>query len=61
MSRHLHKLTKVFDDITMILILWRHQNATAEKIEGFQGFLLNTSKTVPTDFHQTNVILGNHL
>ena len=35
MGRIRYKLTKKFDDVIVMLILWRHQNATAEKIEGF--------------------------
>ena len=46
MGRNLYKLTKNFDDIIAMLILWRHQNATAEKIDSFRGFGLNISKTV---------------
>ena len=40
------QIDKIFDDVVLMLILWRHQNATAEKIEGFQKFWLNISKTV---------------
>ena len=36
----------MFEDVIVRLILWRHQNATARKIESFRGFLLNISKTV---------------
>ena len=50
MSRNLYKLTKIFDDLIVMLILKRHQNETAEKIESFQGFWLNISKTVQLIF-----------
>ena len=32
MDRDLYKLTKMFDDVIVMLILRRHQNETAEKI-----------------------------
>ena len=38
MSRNLYKLTKSFDDFIVMLILWRHQNVTAEKLKVFEGF-----------------------
>ena len=38
MGRNLYKLIKFFDDVIAMLILWRHQNATADKIECFDGF-----------------------
>ena len=38
MGSNLYKLTKNFDDVIVMLILLRHQNATAEKIVGFRGF-----------------------
>ena len=43
MDRDLYKLTKIFDDGIVMLILWRHQNETAEKIADFLAFWLNTS------------------
>ena len=39
MGRNLYKLRKKFDDVIVMLILWRRQNATAEKIKGFRGDL----------------------
>ena len=33
MGRNRYKLTKIFDDVIVMLILLRHQNATPEKIE----------------------------
>ena len=50
MGRHLHKLMKFFDEVIVMLILWRHQNATTKKVEGFRGFLLNISKTIQLIF-----------
>ena len=38
MGRNLYKLTKRFDEFIAMLILGRHQNATAEKIASFLGF-----------------------
>ena len=40
MGRNLYKLTKFFEFITSSSVL------TAKKVEGFQGFLLNISKTI---------------
>ena len=31
MGKNLYKLTKMFDDVIVMLILWRHQNETAQK------------------------------
>ena len=39
-------IEKHFDHVVVMLILWRHKNATAEKVEGFRGFLLDISRTV---------------
>ena len=39
-----------------MLILWRHQNATAEKNRGFSRVLAEYLKNGSTDFHQTYVI-----
>ena len=61
MGRNLYKLTKIFDDVIVILILWRHQNATAEKVEGFRGFWLNISKTVELIFTKLLLLLGSHI
>ena len=38
MGRNLYKFTKTFDDVIVVLILLRHQNATAEKLDSFLGF-----------------------
>ena len=38
MGRNLYKLIKNVDDVIVMLILGRHQNATAKKVEGFRGF-----------------------
>ena len=56
-GRNLYKLTKLFDDV----ISCCHQNATAIKVEGFRGFLLNISKTVKLIFTKLMSCLGNHL
>ena len=61
MGRNLYKLTKIFDDIIVMLILIRHQNATGKKVEGFRGFLMNISKTVQLIFSKLMPYLGNHL
>ena len=50
MGRNLYKLTKMFDDVIVMLILSRHQKATSKKVEGFRGFWLNISKTVQLIF-----------
>ena len=34
MGINLYELTKVFDGVLTISILWRHQNAAAKKVEG---------------------------
>ena len=61
MGRNLYKLTKTFDDVIVILILWRHQNATAEKVEGFRGFWLIITKTVELIFTKLMSFLGSHI
>ena len=38
MDRNLYKLTKMFDDLIVMLILGRYQNTKAEKVEGVRGF-----------------------
>ena len=38
MGKNLHKLPKNFNDVIVMLILLRHQNATAEKYQVFEGF-----------------------
>ena len=55
MGRNLYKLTKIFDDVIVMLILWRHQNATAEKNRRFSKVLAEYLKNCSTDFHQTFV------
>ena len=50
MGRDPYKLTKIFYDVIVMLILWHYQNTTAEKVEGFQRFWLNISKTVQLIF-----------
>ena len=44
MGRKLYKLTKMFDDVIVMLILLLHENATAKEVEGFRGFLIHISK-----------------
>ena len=61
MGRNLLKLTKSFDDTVVMLILSRHQNATDKNVEGFRGFLLNTSKKVQLISTKLMSLLGNHL
>ena len=61
MGRNLYKLTKLFDDVIVMLILLCHQNATAKKVEGFQGLLLNISKTVQLIFTKLMSFLGIYL
>ena len=61
MGRNLYKLTKIFDDVIVMLILLRHQNATIEKIVGFRGFGLIGSKTVQLIFTKLISFLGNHI
>ena len=58
MGRNLYKLTEIFDDVIVMLILSHHQNATATK--GFRGSLLNISKTVQLIFKLMS-FLGSHL
>ena len=53
MGRNLYKLTRIFDDVIVMLIIWHHQNVTAEKTEGFWGVLAEYLKNSTTDFHQT--------
>ena len=50
MGRGLYKLTKIFDDVIVMLILRRHQNETAKTIADFLAFWLNISKTVELIF-----------
>ena len=55
MGRSLYKLTKNFDDVIVMLILWRYQNETAEKNSRFSRVLAEYLKNGSTDFHQTYV------
>ena len=41
MGRNFYKLTKVFGDVIVMLMVRRHKNVTAEKVEGFRGFFKN--------------------
>ena len=61
MGRNLFKLTKIFDDIILMLILRRHKNETPEKIEHFRRFWLNVSETVQQIFIKLMSVLGNHI
>ena len=61
MCRNLYKLSKSFDDVIVILILGRHQNVTAKKVEGSRVFLLNISKTFQLIFTKLMSFLGNYL
>ena len=61
MGRNLYKLTKIFDDAIVMLILRRHQNATAEKIERFRGLWLNIAKMVKQIFTKLMSLLGHHI
>ena len=45
----------MFDDVIILLILWRHQNETAEKITDFLSISAEYLKNSSTDFHQTYV------
>ena len=54
MGRSLYKLTNIFDDVIIMLILWRHQNETAENSR-FSRVLAEYLKDGSTDFHQTYV------
>ena len=61
MGTNLYKLTKMFDDINIMLILGCHQNKTAEKTADFLGFWLNNSRTVQLIFTKLMSVLGNHI
>ena len=61
MGRNLCRLTKIFHDVIVMLILRRHQNAAAEKVEGLRRFWLNISKTVQLIFTKFMSLLGNHI
>ena len=58
MGRDIYKFTKNVDDVIVMLILWRHQNETAEKIADFRAFWLNISKTVQLIFAKLTSFLG---
>ena len=60
MGRNLYKLTKICDDVIVMLILFYHQNATAEKIADFRAFWPNISKTVQLIFTKLLSFSGNH-
>ena len=51
MSRDLYKLTKIFNDVIVLLIFSRHQNETAEKNSRFFSVLAEYLKNGSTDFH----------
>ena len=51
-------MEQTFDNVIVILILWRHWNATAIKMWDFREFLTEYLKNGITDFHQTYVIFG---
>ena len=61
MGRDLYKVIKIFDDVIVVLILWRHQNETADKIADFLAFWLNISKTVQLIFTKRMSFLGNYI
>ena len=61
MDRDLYKLTKIFDDVIVMLSLWRHQNETAEKIADFLAFWLNIWKTVKLIFTKLMSLLGKYI
>ena len=47
------ELTKIFDDVIIMLILQCHQNETAKKNSRFSMVLAEYLKNGSTDFHQT--------
>ena len=61
MDRNLYRLTKIFDDVLVMLNLCCHQNATAEKNRRFSRVLAEYLKNSSTNFHQAYVILGNSI
>ena len=61
MGRNLYKLTRIFYDFMVKLILRRHQNETAEKIAGFRGFWLNISNTAQLTFTKLMSFLANYI
>ena len=60
MGRNLYNVASIFYDIIVILILWRRKNATAEKVEGFRGGLLNISKRVQLIFTKLVIFRQSH-
>ena len=46
MGRNLYKLINNFDDVSVMLILWRHQNATAKKDRRFSRVFAEYLQTV---------------
>ena len=60
-GRNLYKLTTIFDDVIIMLILSRHQYETAEKIADFRGFWLNISKRVQLIFTKLMSVLGKNI
>ena len=61
MGRNLYKLTKMFDDVIVMLILRRDENATTEKIADFPAFWLNISKMAQLIFTKPLSFLGNYI
>ena len=55
MDNNRYKLTKHLDDVIVILILWRHQNVTTEKVKFSRDFA-EYLKNISADFHQTYAI-----
>ena len=50
MGRNVYKLTKIFDNVIIIVILSRHHYFDVSRQLDFQGFLLNILKTVQLIF-----------
>ena len=61
MGKNIYKLTKNFDDVMVVSILWRHYQCDVKKVEGFRGFLLNISKMVQLIFTKLKSFLGNYV
>ena len=55
MGRNLYKLTEMFDDVIVMLILRRHLTTTAEKNRRFTRVLAEYLKNSSTDFHHSCV------
>ena len=60
MGRNFYKFTKIFDDAISILILWRHQNKTAENSR-FSRVLAEYLKNGLTDFTTLMSVLGKYI